>query len=106
MSAWGLEDARRTWSLVPSRKRRRCACCQKRATHFGLGGSVVLVTGCEWYVRTWIRSPSEAWRMVARLNLDRAREGLEALRDGKPVDDAALFGALEALADLETDPVR
>jgi len=66
MSAAGSQDMKRTWSLVPSTSRRRCPCCGRRATHFGLGGGVVLVMGCEFSVRSWVRDPVEEQKRYLR----------------------------------------
>lgn len=53
----GSDEGVRTMKPVPSRSRRKCNCCRKRATHVGLGDGVALMSGCEWSVRTWVRDP-------------------------------------------------
>src|ERR1700743_92587 len=47
---------KRTMAIVPPKSRRRCHCgCKKRATHRGCGNGVTLVTGCQLYIRRWVR---------------------------------------------------
>ncbi len=41
---------------VRPQSRRRCHCgCKQRATHIGMCNGVGLTTGCELYIRRWIR---------------------------------------------------
>ena len=64
--AHALKDARRM-ALVPSISRRRCGCgCGRRATHMGLANGVCMSTGCELYIRRWVKNPQNAWAMSAR----------------------------------------
>lgn len=62
--AWGSVDGVRSLILAPARKRRKCPCCGKRATHYGTGNGVALMSGCEWAVRTWIRDPRAHGRLL------------------------------------------
>lgn len=58
----------RTMRLVNPRSRRRCWCgCKRRATHKGFADGVALTTGCEVYVRRWLRDPVAARMAVFRL---------------------------------------
>lgn len=41
---------------VPSRSRKRCPCCDKRASHTGMANGVALMSGCEWRVRAWAKA--------------------------------------------------
>ena len=46
---------------VESTSRRRCHCgCKKRATHTGRNNGIALVTGCEMYIRRWVRDGIKA----------------------------------------------
>ena len=42
-----------------------CECCAGASTHAGLAGpdALILVTGCEWLVRQWVRDPEVADRL-------------------------------------------
>lgn len=36
----------------------KCHCgCEGRATHWGMANGVTLTSGCEMYVRRWVRDP-------------------------------------------------
>ena len=46
----------RAMVAVEPRSRRRCHCgCKKRATHTGRNNGIALATGCEMYIRRWVR---------------------------------------------------
>jgi hypothetical protein len=62
----GSSEMARDMVPVSRYARRRCACCGSRETHMGRGGGVVLMSGCQWYVRKWVRSPSEAMEYLKR----------------------------------------
>lgn len=48
---------------VPSESRRRCQCgCKTRATHTGRNNGIALVTGCEMYIRRWVRDGAKTRR--------------------------------------------
>jgi hypothetical protein len=46
--------------------RRRCDCCGARETHMGREGGRVRTSGCQRYVRMWVRSPSDAMAYMTR----------------------------------------
>ena len=50
---------------VPSKSRRRCSCCKRRATHMGRANGVTLITGCEMRVARWVRNPAPTPRPEA-----------------------------------------
>jgi hypothetical protein len=46
-----------------SSQRRKCSCgCGKNVTHSGCSNGLALVSGCELYVRRWMRDPEDARR--------------------------------------------
>lgn len=57
ITAYGsASEHKRTMRKVPSTSRSRCSCgCRTHATHFGAANGVVLMGGCELYVRRWVR---------------------------------------------------
>ena len=61
---YGSVSGVRTLGIVPARSRKRCQCCRKRATHYGLGDGVVLIYGCRWLVELWRRDPSAPLRLM------------------------------------------
>ncbi len=68
MSAYGNAlEHERTMAPVESTSRRRCSCCQRRATHRGLANGVALMSGCEWSVRRWVRDPREHLKAQDRI---------------------------------------
>lgn len=60
MCVVGSVDGHRTINPIYKYSRRKCNCCGKRATHTGCGDGVALMSGCEWYVRLWVRGGYEA----------------------------------------------
>jgi hypothetical protein len=45
-------------------RRRRCSCgCKGRTTHVGYANGCAMTSGCELYVRRWVRDPREAARV-------------------------------------------
>ncbi len=49
--------------MLPTKQRRKCSCgCGKNATHSGFANGLALMSGCEMYVRRWVRSPEDARR--------------------------------------------
>ena len=48
------------------RRRSKCSCCGKRVTYVGLGDGVGLTSGCEWFVRRWVRDPDDVRRSSPR----------------------------------------
>lgn len=52
---YGSVNGHRTLTTTPPTSRRRCACCNRRSTHVGLGDGVALMSGCEMTVRRWVR---------------------------------------------------
>lgn len=57
----------RSMRPVPPRCRRRCHCgCKKRATHTGTANGVAMTTGCELYIRRWVKSPLNAHQSAHR----------------------------------------
>jgi hypothetical protein len=52
----------RTMVALAATSRRRCSCCNRRATHMGMGDGVGLTTGCEWLIRRWVKDPVSANR--------------------------------------------
>lgn len=42
---------------VSRRSRRRCPCCDQRATHVGCANGLALMSGCELAVRRWVTAP-------------------------------------------------
>jgi hypothetical protein len=54
-------DHKRYMEPVISTSRRRCSCgCKNRATHLGMANGVALTSGCELYVRRWVRDGIKA----------------------------------------------
>jgi hypothetical protein len=59
MSGWASAQAHTRTMLETPRRRRRCHCgCGGRATHMGLANGIGLMSGCEFYVRRWVKD----WR--------------------------------------------
>lgn len=52
---------------APSRSRRRCSCCKKRATHQGRVNGISLITACEMQVMLWVKDPEAAFASRRRL---------------------------------------
>lgn len=49
---------------VKSTSRRRCDCgCNSRATHIGTGQGAGMVSGCELFVRRWVRDGLKAIKL-------------------------------------------
>ncbi len=52
----------RSMSKVKPTSRKRCSCgCNGRATHVGLGQGAGMMSGCEFYVRRWVRDGSKVF---------------------------------------------
>ena len=52
----GVGRINRSMEKVNSSSRKRCDCgCKSRATHIGLGQGAGMMSGCEFYVRRWVR---------------------------------------------------
>lgn len=69
-TAWGhhgsaVEHVRYLQPVEP-KSRRRCSCCNRRATHHGMANGVGLITGCEILVRRWVKDPIDVFRTRAR----------------------------------------
>lgn len=67
MSDWGSRGSatehRRYLEPVDGRSRRRCSCgCKTRATHRGMANGVCLMSGCEFFVRRWVRDGISVFR--------------------------------------------
>lgn len=46
----------RGMTKLKSTSRTRCGCgCNSRSTHAGLGQGAGMMSGCEFYVRRWVR---------------------------------------------------
>lgn len=57
----GSVDGMRSMAPVGPKSRRRCHCgCKGRATHRGLGDGLCLTTGCELFIRRWVRDGMSA----------------------------------------------
>jgi hypothetical protein len=41
---------------INPKSRRRCFCCNKRATHVGRCNGIVMIDGCELTVMRWVRT--------------------------------------------------
>ena len=58
---WGsAQHHPRTCELIEGGTRRVCQACRKLgaqqyATHYGKANGVVLMVGCEWHVRKWVK---------------------------------------------------
>jgi len=54
---WGSAELHERYAVpVDSRHRRRCSCgCRQRETHRGMANGVALMSGCQLYVRRWVR---------------------------------------------------
>jgi hypothetical protein len=49
--------------IADRRRARKCGCgCGKRAAHTGKANGIALMSGCELYVRRWVRNPSDTYR--------------------------------------------
>lgn len=62
---WGKHGSaiahQRYMEVVSPRSRRRCHCgCRKRASRRGMANGVALTTGCEMYIRRWVRDGVQA----------------------------------------------
>jgi len=57
-------EHKRDMVALPGASRRRCHCgCDKRATHRGTANGVGMTTGCELYIRRWVRDGINASRI-------------------------------------------
>jgi len=55
--------------MVPIKSRRRCKCgCSTKVTHSGLANGMQLTSGCELWVRMWVKDAANAIRSFARNN--------------------------------------
>lgn len=70
MTKWGsATEHQRTMRFIEDGRRRRRQCgggCDARATHLGLANGVALMSGCEWHVRMWVKSPLNSLRCSLR----------------------------------------
>lgn len=71
MSGWGevgsVIEHQRYMMPVDRRRRRKCQCgCEKRATHRGMANGVCLISGCEMYIRRWVRDGVFACTVAAQ----------------------------------------
>jgi hypothetical protein len=49
-------EHKRYYLPVATKSRKKCHCgCNRRATHKGMANGVCLTTGCELYIRRWVR---------------------------------------------------
>lgn len=57
-TVWASADYHERSIVRAPDKRRKCWQdeCGGRATHFGVANGVVLMAGCEWSVRRWVRA--------------------------------------------------
>ncbi len=61
----GSVHGKRTMTESRKLSRRRCHCgCKGRASHIGLGDGVALMSGCNFYVRRWVRDGVKIYRPV------------------------------------------
>jgi len=50
---------------APTTSRKRCGCgCKGRATHVGTGNGAGMMSGCELYVRRWVRDGYNQIRLI------------------------------------------
>ena len=57
---WG-NSSKHARYVEPVKSRRRCRCgCKGRETHIGMCNGVALTSGCELYVRRWVRAGRDA----------------------------------------------
>jgi hypothetical protein len=62
-----IDEHPRYMERVDPRSRRHCHCgCGRRATHNGMANGVCLATGCELYIRRWLRDGRMAARVLGR----------------------------------------
>lgn len=67
---WGrygsTTEHQRYMEPVKSKSRQRCHCgCKTQATHLGMANGLALMSGCDLYVRRWVRDGINARRVVA-----------------------------------------
>jgi hypothetical protein len=56
-STWGSIDYhKRDFVKVQAKSRRKCGCCNRRATHIGTANGIAFVKGCEMSIRRWVRA--------------------------------------------------
>lgn len=54
---WGSASAhtRDSWPITGPGGRHKCRCCGRPATHTGGANGIALTSGCEMYIRRWVR---------------------------------------------------
>lgn len=68
MTGWANEFIHaRNKERMCSSSRRRCVCCNRRATHVGTANGIALMEGCELLVSRWVKGGSSANARVIEL---------------------------------------
>jgi len=67
---WGVRGSatehHRYAEQIDPRSPHRCGCgCKRRASHRGMANGICLATGCELWIRRWVRDPASAIRARA-----------------------------------------